>query len=76
MCLGAHIAVTVDICGCAHQLFSLRPVTLHLVIQQPHGHDYMLSTGMTQPPFDRDLVAALNRMWFHFARSTVRIKQY
>lgn len=56
MGLSVHVGVRVDICGCVCQPFSLRSVTLHLVIQQPHMHDYMLNTGMTQPPFDKDLV--------------------
>ena len=59
---------SMDICVCVCQLFSSRPVTLDLVIHQPHMRDCTLNTGMTQPPFDRDLadLLELSCMWFHF----------
>ena len=58
----------VDICVRVCQLLFSWPVTLHLVIQQPHMRDFTPSAGVTQPPYDKDSadLLELSRMWFHF----------
>lgn len=62
------VNLRVDICVHVVSFFFSGPVTLHLVIQQPHMRDRTPNAGMTPPPLDRDLadLLKLSRMWFHF----------